>query len=172
MVILILRTFAGTARLVEIVWLIQNNCDVQKVKAIPSTQRHLYMEACDPTYQKMVIRDKPLPPPEGQKIVKSHLPYEMLAKHVARSGVKVVMGLRNPKDTLVSYYHFHKMTVGLGCYKGTFDEFFEVYKNNRLAYGDPIDFSLSWWNQRHRDNIHVCTFEDIEDLLGAKVIIM
>ena len=37
--------------------------------------------------------------------------------------------LRNPKDMLVSYYHFYKVNKDcVGDYNATFDQFFEAFK--------------------------------------------
>ena len=37
--------------------------------------------------------------------------------------------LRNPKDMLVSYYHFYKVNKDcVGDYTATFDQFFEAFK--------------------------------------------
>ena len=59
-----------------------------------------------PEIQKM----KDLPAP---RIAKTHLPYRFVNRWVERDGVKTIVTIRNPKDTLVSYYHFYKNNSGL-----------------------------------------------------------
>ena len=59
-----------------------------------------------PEIEKM----KDLPAP---RIAKTHLPYRFVNRWVERDGVKTIVTIRNPKDTLVSYYHFYKSNPGL-----------------------------------------------------------
>ena len=119
--------------------------------------RHTFLDMCTPTFDKYHF-GKPLPSP---KLAKTHLPYDMVAKMVEQ-GTKVVVGLRNPKDTLVSYFHFYQMVIAFN-FKGTFGQFFELFRTKHLLYGDPIEFSLGWWNQRHRDNVYICFYEDFNE---------
>ena len=61
---------------------------------------------------------------------------------------KVVVVSRNPKDCLVSFYHFYKYPH-FGGFEGDFHEFFELYKNKKLVNGDIFDFYLSWNKYRY-----------------------
>ena len=49
--------------------------------------------------------------------------------------------MRNPKDTLVSYYHFYN-TRAMFDKIPTFSEFFEIFKKNDLVFGDWFDHVL------------------------------
>ena len=53
-----------------------------------------------PEIEKMNIVSPP-------RICKTHLPYHFVDQWVERDRVKVIVPLRNPKDTLVSLYHFY-----------------------------------------------------------------
>ena len=46
-------------------------------------------------------------PEDTKKIVKTHLP-ATLCENWMSNGAKFVVTMRNPKDTLVSLYHFYK----------------------------------------------------------------
>ena len=46
------------------------------------------------------------------RVAKTHLPFNLASQWVTRDKVKTVVALRNPKDTLVSLYHFYKMLTG------------------------------------------------------------
>ena len=70
-----------------------------------------------------------------------------MQKEFETKSPKVVVVSRNPKDCLVSYYHFYQNAF-LGPFTGTFSEFLELYKNKRLVNGDIFDFYLSWWKYR------------------------
>ena len=41
---------------------------------------------------------------------------------------------RNPLDGAVSFYHWYKKMDYLGPYKGTWNEFFELWKNGNSTY--------------------------------------
>ena len=144
----------GTARLVEIVWLIMYDPDIQQAKDIQLKSRFIFLEKSSSL--KTAHEDSEV----DHKMGKTHLPYNILSKHV-ENGTKLVVGLRNPKDTLVSFYNFYTMAYCFGCFKGTFDQFFELFKSKHLAFGDIFDFSLGWWGQRHIENVHVCFYEDL-----------
>ena len=34
----------------------------------------------------------------------------------------------------------------LGCFPGTWDEFFTMFEKKQLLYGDYFDWVLPWWN--------------------------
>ena len=77
-----------------------------------------------------------------------------------RNCPKFILVIRNPKDILVSYYHFH-LKLPFDMVDFTFNKFFEVYKNKALLYGDPLDHHLSWWKFKDHPNLHIVHYEDI-----------
>lgn len=81
---------------------------------------------------------------------------------VTSDGPKVIVVMRNPKDTLVSYFHFYRMNSTLNNFAGTWDEFFEMYKEKHLWGGDILDFNIGWWNLRHLDNVLILKYEDMK----------
>ena len=70
--------------------------------------------------------------------------------------------MRNPKDTLVSFYHFYQGSPIFGCFPGTWNDFFELFKSKRLIYGDWFDFTLGWWRLRKLPNIMFLKYEDMK----------
>lgn len=106
-----------------------------------------------------------MPPP---RVFKTHLRYRYLKHVVEKDKVKTIILLRNPKDTLVSFYHFYKMCVIFGKFTGTFSEYFELLKANRMAFGDIFEWYRDWWQARHLPNVLVMKYEDmIGDPLGT-----
>ena len=76
--------------------------------------------------------------------------------------VKVVVMLRNPKDTLVSFYHFYKVNRAFGPFTGTWDDFFEIVKKKQLIYGDWFEHTLAWWKLRNEPNVLILKYEDMK----------
>ena len=67
---------------------------------------------------------------------------------------------RNPKDTLVSFYHFHRSHTASG-FDHPFEVFFEMFKQNAVLYGNSIDYSASWWKYRDHPRVHFVKYEDL-----------
>ncbi len=96
------------------------------------------------------------------RMFKCHLPYSFLKKPISDRKVKVIVVLRNPKDTMVSYYHFHRMNSTLGTYSGTWEDFFEMFMAGKVGYGDWFEHTLKYWNLRKEQNVLIVSFEDMK----------
>ena len=105
---------------------------------------------------------------KAPRIVKSHLPLRFLKAQLDRKpNMKVLQVIRNPKDTLVSFFHFYRMNKGLGCFTGTWDEFFEMFQAEELAYQDTKD----WYTYNTtRENSMVLIYEDMKKNLKDNVV--
>ncbi|ELU06574.1 hypothetical protein CAPTEDRAFT_213021 [Capitella teleta] len=152
---------SGTSRLVEIAWLLTNNIDVTGAKEIEQSARHLFLEFCDPSFEKCYGAEF-TPPPGGFNVAKTHLPYHMMKEHANRD-TKIIVGFRNPKDNLVSLYHFYRMNKRLGNFPGTFSEFFQLFKDKHLIYGDILEYNAGWWSIRDRPNTTYVNYEDLTE---------
>ena len=86
----------------------------------------------------------------------------------ANANIKVIQIIRNPKDVLVSLYHFYRMNKGLGLYLGTWDDFFELIRNDQLVYGDLFPQVAEWYSfNKGRENSMILVYEDMKvDLKG------
>ena len=78
------------------------------------------------------------------------------------SKVKVIHVRRGIPDTLVSFYHFYRINPHLGCFKGTFEDYFRFYEAGRLMYGDPIAYNQQWWDVRDRERILCLSYEEMK----------
>lgn len=68
---------------------------------------------------------------------------------------------RNIKDTVVSFYNFHRLLKPFK-YEEDFNSFFNsMYKAKKCVYGDPIDFMLSWWHYKDHPKVHIARYEDL-----------
>ena len=62
---------------------------------------------------------------------------------------------------LVSYYHFYRMNKLLGNYAGNWDDFFELFRLKKLAFGDWFDFMTDWWEGRKDMYLLHVQYEDL-----------
>jgi hypothetical protein len=64
------------------------------------------------------------------RLFMTHMQFRFLEKQVLEDKLKVIVVMRNPKDTLVSFYHFYRMSKFEGNFPGTWGDFFQLYKRN------------------------------------------
>ncbi|KAK2169202.1 hypothetical protein LSH36_12g36031 [Paralvinella palmiformis] len=150
----------GITWIQELVWLVYYKGDIAKAHSVPLTERCTYLEY------------KPSGVPSGldllekestPHIMKTHMKSEIFKKQIESRKVRVIVVIRNPKDTLVSLYHFYRMTANLGYFKGTWDDFFEIYKAKHLIYGDYFDWYSSWLPQcKDNFNVKLVKYEDMQ----------
>ncbi|XP_066302478.1 sulfotransferase 6B1-like [Branchiostoma lanceolatum] len=88
-----------------------------------------------------------------------------------QDNVKVIVVMRNPKDTAVSYFHFEQKLRSLFGRKPipSWDEFFQLFLAGKHTYGSYFDHVLGWW-QRHDDpHFLFLKYEDMKKDLPSAV---
>ncbi len=103
------------------------------------------------------------------RVMKSHLPRRAFDRQLLQDKAKFIVIVRNPKDTLVSLYHFYRMNTDFGLFPGTWDDFFPLIRAGKLMYGDYFDWYQGWWKERELENVLFVKFEDSKKC-PAKVI--
>ncbi|ELT90618.1 hypothetical protein CAPTEDRAFT_123234 [Capitella teleta] len=101
-------------------------------------------------------QDKMLSP----RIIKTHLPYEYTKEKVEQEGLKVIAVLREPKDTLTSYYHHY--CNNFFNFPGDFHDFFELVRQDRLHGGNIFKMARDWWQARDLPNVLVVKYEEMK----------
>jgi hypothetical protein len=88
---------------------------------------------------------------------KSHLPYDQIPK-----GARYVVSFRDPKDAIVSDYHF---MAGWWFEPGsiTLEEFVERPLSRRGTRRDYWHHLLSWWAERDNPNVLLFSYEAMTD---------
>jgi len=88
---------------------------------------------------------------------KSHLPYDQIPK-----GARYVVSFRDPKDAIVSDYHFME---GWWFEPGsiTLEEFVERPLTRRGTGRDYWHHLLSWWSERENPDVLLLSFEAMKD---------
>lgn len=99
------------------------------------------------------------------RILNSHLLYEELPRAVRESNVKIVLTVRNPKDTVVSHYNHHKVMTFMYGYSGSFDDYFELFMAGKLEFGDYFHHLLDWdkvMKTKGANPVLMVSFEDLK----------
>ena len=98
------------------------------------------------------------------RLIKTHLPLSFYKRGLQlQSKAKVIVGVRNPKDTLVSLYNFYKLVFG--NFSGTWDQFFEyLYKKKQLLNCDFFEYYEGWWRYKteNPDQVLFVRYEDMK----------
>ena len=125
-----------------------------------------YLEFLEPGISNGLEDIKSLPKP---RLIKSHLQSSYFKRQIDSLSIcpKFVVVMRNPKDVLTSYYHFHKMFQGDIAFPKDWGYFFGMFQEKRLEYGDCFEHMVGWWRYRNHPRVLVVKYDDMkEDLKG------
>ncbi len=161
---------SGTTWLQEITYLLYNNGDTEKAKSKFLYQRFPFVEATLPLTS---AEDNPQPhlpyilQMGHPRLLKTHMYSKFFAKalQLCGDGAKVIVPIRNPKDTLVSFFHFHHINPVMGEFPGTFAQFIDsMFVRKKLMFGDYFDFYESWWEfkRANPDQVLFVNYEDMQ----------
>lgn len=93
------------------------------------------------------------------RIFHTHMPYGVLPDSVKNSKCKIVYIVRNPKDTLVSLWHFFKTVKEF-----PFEVLFEAFCSGVHPFGPFFEHALQYWNQslKQPQKILFLKYEDLK----------
>ena len=163
----------GTMWTQELITLIKNGFDFEKTQTTPMPQRGVILDFLflmdllrkdGLPIDKMFDDMEKLPSP---RLIVSHLPFTLLPDDLFDK-CKVVICLRNPKDAVVSKYNFEKLMKLLG-YVGDFKTYFDLFMDDKSAYGSYFEFAKTAWEKRHLPNVCMLFFEEMKKDLGSNV---
>ncbi|XP_035129390.3 sulfotransferase 1C4 [Callithrix jacchus] len=147
---------AGTTWTQEIVDLIQNDGDIEKSRRAPIQLRQPFLDWIKMTYWG-IDQANVMPSP---RTLKTHLPVQLLPPSFWEENCKIIYVARNPKDNLVSYYHFQRMNKSLPD-PGSWDEYFETVLTGNVVWGSWFDHVKGWWKKKDSHPILYIFYEDI-----------
>ncbi|XP_040849911.1 sulfotransferase 6B1 [Ochotona curzoniae] len=112
-------------------------------------------------YQRM----KQFPSP---RIMTTHLRYDRLPGSIITKKAKILVIFRNPKDTAVSFFHFHNNVPDIPSY-GSWDEFFRHFMKGEVSWGSYFDFAMSWNKHLDDENVKFILYEDLKENLATGI---
>ncbi|KAM4651440.1 sulfotransferase 2B1-like [Discoglossus pictus] len=152
---------SGTNWMIEILNLIKCNGDFKCCENSPTFMRSPWYETANGQLQ---IKDLSSP-----RVLSSHLPFHIFAKSYFTSKAKIIYTIRNPKDVVVSLFHFVKI---LSFYKDpeNFQEFLEDFLQGNTMYSAWFDHVKGWMKMKDDSRFFLITYEELnQDLRGSVV---
>ncbi len=163
----------GTTWTQELVWCLQNNVDLETAKSVQLFQRTPFLDfqfmgamnkIYETNYGSVLEKAEKM---ESPRVLKTHLPFCLLPVDLLNQS-KVVVCLRNPKDTAVSFYHHVTLLKSHG-FSGDFKAFFDLFMDGLVMYGSYWDFVLNAWKLKDHPNVCLLFYEDMKKDLASNV---
>ncbi|KAH8261213.1 hypothetical protein KR044_005352, partial [Drosophila immigrans] len=151
---------AGTTWMQELSWLLLNNLDFSSAANKHSVKRCPFIE-----FSSMV--DRPLVGDSinavnetaSPRVIKSHLPTQLLPRQIFQSNRKIIYVARNPKDLIVSAFPFVNAT---GMWKGDLNTFIDEFLDDKLHYCSYWSHVVDFWRIRTNPNVFFVTYEEMK----------
>ncbi|XP_040181588.1 sulfotransferase 2B1-like isoform X1 [Rana temporaria] len=151
---------SGTNWMMEILSLIHSNGDISWCQKVPNYVRIPWLDVCGHGVKLVDEYQSP-------RLFSSHLPMQFFPKSLFSSKAKVIYTARNPKDVLVSLYHYAHMSFVIKK-PNSFDEFMEDFLEGRVPFGSWFDHIKGWIQMKDNSNFFFITYEDLKrDHRGA-----
>ncbi|XP_032070896.1 amine sulfotransferase-like [Thamnophis elegans] len=110
-----------------------------------------------------------LPNRPSPRVISSHLPYYLVPKGLRNKKGKIVYVFRNPKDVLVSGYHFLQILTMLETSKD-FDVYLEKFLAGKVCCSLWLDHIEGWFNHKDDFNILFLSYEEMKKDLRSSVL--
>ncbi|XP_072033315.1 sulfotransferase 1 family member D1-like [Amphiura filiformis] len=166
---------AGNTWMLQIISLILNNGDVNKANGTNISFRVPFLEM-SPVKHYSQVSMVPSPPTviddlPSPRLIKTHLPYQVLPKQTWDIKPKVIYVARNPKDLAVSYYHFTEYNLGMPNF-ATFGDFLDEFCAARVYGGHYLEEAKFWWERRDEPNVLFVKYEDMKKVCKVGIFLI
>nr|XP_033801961.1 sulfotransferase family cytosolic 1B member 1-like [Geotrypetes seraphini]XP_033801962.1 sulfotransferase family cytosolic 1B member 1-like [Geotrypetes seraphini]XP_033801963.1 sulfotransferase family cytosolic 1B member 1-like [Geotrypetes seraphini] len=151
---------SGTTWMQEIVDLIYNEGDVEKARRAPTNIRMPFLELF---IQKSMLSDVDfLEKTSSPRIIKTHLPFQLVPKSFWNLNCKTIYVARNAKDCAVSFYYFDKMNL-TQPEPGTWNEYLQKFMEEKLSWGSWYNHVRDYWDEKDKHRILYVFYEDMKE---------
>ncbi|KAM9475479.1 cytosolic sulfotransferase 3-like [Clarias gariepinus] len=99
--------------------------------------------------------------PTTPRLIKTHLPVQLVPKSFWEQNCKVVYVARNAKDNAVSYFHFERMNQSQPT-PGDWNDYIQKFMDGKKVFGSWYDHVHGFWEKKQTYfNLHYMFFEDM-----------
>ncbi|XP_008590245.1 PREDICTED: bile salt sulfotransferase [Galeopterus variegatus] len=151
-VVIVTYPKSGTNWLIEIVCLILSKGDPKWNQSVPTWERSPWIET--------VHAHKFIDNMKDPRLFSSHLPFQLFPKSIVGSKAKVIYLIRNPRDVIVSGYHFLNSEFFIEKPK-SLQQYFECFIQGNVIYGSWFDHVHGWIPMREKGNFLMLSYEEL-----------
>ncbi|XP_077663118.1 sulfotransferase 1A1-like isoform X2 [Eretmochelys imbricata] len=98
----------------------------------------------------------------SRRLVKTHLPVQLLPESFWEQDCKMIYMARNAKDVAVSYYYFYQMAK-VHPDPGSWDHFLDDFTAGRVSFGSWHQHVRGWWEKRRDHRMLYLFYEDMKE---------
>ncbi|XP_078508498.1 sulfotransferase 1 family member D1-like [Lissotriton helveticus] len=151
-------TKSGTTLLSEVTEMLYCDGDIGKCGRDTIVNRVPFIELAIPGLGTGAELAAQTPSP---RILKTHLPVQLLPESFWENNCKMIYKARNPKDVAVSFYNFHLISR-VHPEPGTWPEFLENFMAGNVSYGSWYSHVKDWWEKAQTySNLLFLFYEDM-----------
>ncbi|XP_017841904.1 sulfotransferase 1E1-like [Drosophila busckii] len=154
---------SGNTWLLRLVWMMCNNLDFEMAKSnylVSPRMEYLDTKSSVDSIDNCKELNRP-------RVIKSHLPPQLLPHRIWQQAHKYIYIARNPKDVIVSSYSF---LTSIGLYLGDLDNFVDDFLNDKVLYTSYWTHVIDNWRMRNEPNIFFVTYEDMQRDFKAVIV--
>ncbi|KAI4788806.1 hypothetical protein KUCAC02_035619, partial [Chaenocephalus aceratus] len=100
----------------------------------------------------------------SRRFLGTHLHPDNIPASFNEMKTKILVIFRNPKDTLVSFYHFSNNNPVLPS--ESWDSFYSNFMSGDVAWGSYFDHALAWEKRMIDPNVMIVTYEELKQDLS------
>ncbi|XP_023564348.1 bile salt sulfotransferase-like isoform X2 [Octodon degus] len=144
---------SGNNWVVEIICLIISKGNPKWSQSVPIWDRSPWIET-DYGHKLISEAERPL-------LSSSHLPFQLFPKSFFSSKAKVIYIMRNPRDILVSGFHFWN-SFKSNSDVTSLEQYSERFLQGNVPWGSWFEHVRGWLSMRGRENFLVLTYEEMQ----------
>lgn len=159
---------AGTHWIWEIISLVLAEGDVTKIdRSVMNTMLDLTVAPSPDKVQFATPGYKLVEAFPNPRLIPTHVMEPLAPPQWATKKPKIIYFARNPKDLLVSFYHFAKDTVDPEF--STWEGFMKLFLSDEIPNGSWFDHVLRYWKHKDEPNFLFLKYEDCHKDLKSNV---
>ncbi|CAL8325292.1 unnamed protein product [Merluccius merluccius] len=136
-------------------------------KSTPIHERVPFLEICIPNFSSGTDLADSLH--TSPRLIKTHLPVQLVPKSFWEQKCRVVYVARNAKDNAVSYFHFDRMNLAQPE-PGDWNSFLQRFMDGKMVFGSWYDHVTGWWERKQsHPKLHYMFFEDMVEDTGREI---